>query len=397
MNDEIWITGIGLVTPQGITVDSNWKAVCQGRPCEDGALATPFADKIVYIDEPKFLATSASAKAHNTNTDIRFLFSHEAASQAINDARLDSLKDAGVVVCCGKPTTGKQNKWLKAQTDTIHSFNSDIVLSTGIEHPVSQLAAQFGFEGPLLNVTAACATGLISIISAARIIRHGDADIMLAGAVEIAPDNCFLASYINMKTITDSFAHFRPFHTHRNGFFASEGSAMLILESAESARHRGVTPYAVIEDWCSLNDPSGLTAMDEDGIVITEILSRLSKNTEKTIDYINTHGTATLLNDRAEIRGIQKAFGSKVDELYLGATKPLTGHMFSVTGAVETIFTALTLQHQIIPPTIRLDEPDPECNLYFPTHLSTTKKIDRAISLSYGFGGPMAGILLRKP
>ena len=394
VNNEIWITGIGLVTPHGVHCTKNWHAVCAGIPCEKGTFGIPADNKIVYINEELFFDPAVSGMPLNKTEGLRSGLVQHAAQQALDDAKITVLPQAGVIVCCGKPTTGRENQWVKAFSTDRNSYSS-VAITTSIKQPALMLARKYGFGGPVLNITAACATGLYAIIAAARIIRSGDANTILTGAVEIAPDDCFLASYHNMKVMTDCFEHFRPFHTHRNGFFIAEGCGMLVVESAKTAQKRGAIPYAIIEDWTTLNDPSGMTIMNEDGAVIAEILTRLVAKNAKKIDYINTHGTGTPLNDRAEMRSISRVFGTH-SNIVCSATKPLTGHMFSATAAIEVILTALSLSHQKILPTIRLDLPDAECTLQF-TSQTLEASIERAISLSYGFGGSMGGILLRKP
>lgn len=398
MKKEIWITGIGTITTHGLTGEEFWNAVSKGTPCEKGSLAK-LTGGAVYIDEDKAQKRGTFVHKKKSYTDQRRMFAIEAVGRALEDAGLTGKRNMGALVSCSKCTLGRSERWMSAVKKLYsydHSSVFNVPIAGSVEIPCLYLLKKFGFRGPSLNVTAGCATGLMAIIVASRIILCGDADCMVAGGVEVIPEEAFYASYRTMNVLTDEYAHFRPYHRDRNGFFISEGSGVVVLESAESARKRGKIPYAIIEDWVALNDPSGMTSMDEQGSVISEMLTRLTDKGKIHIDYINTHGTGTKLNDLAETRGIKNAFGKSAYSIPCSATKPVTGHMLGATSAVEFIATVLSLRNNSIPPTIRLDDPDPECDLDFTPEKCVNKELERAITLSYGFGGPMAGILLRK-
>jgi|GEM_PF-2200231 len=398
MKKDIWVTGIGLVTPHGTSADRFWKSIVAGCPCEEGDFAVK-QKGVVYINDKKLQLHGRFVHKKKPYADQRRAFVHEAAGLALEDAGLAGMLDLGAIISCARPTMGKSEKWLSAMRcllagEESPDFNAPIAGS--VEIPCVYLLKKFGFRGPSLSLSASCTTGLMSIIAASRIILHEDADIMLAGSVEVIPESAFLASYNNMKVMTDEYKNFRPFHRNRNGFFISEGCGVMVLETAQSAKKRGKKPYAVIENWAVLNDPVSMTSMNPDGEVIAQIISRLTDNGANMADYINLHGTATKLNDIAETRAIKRVFADKSAELDLSATKPLTGHMLGAVSAVESIITVLSIHNQEIPPTIRLNDPAPECDLNYNPMKSKKKILKNAVNLSYGFGGPMAGILFRK-
>lgn len=397
MNCDVWVTGIGVVTPHGLKIDDFWGAVKDGKSCEKGILAEQ-KPSVVYIDEDKLKKSGMFINKKRSFPDRRRTFVIEAVKRAMIDAGIAGRSDAGVIVSCSKPTLGKTEKWLNASKCMMlnqETSDYDVPIAGSVEIPCLSILKKIGFTGPAYNVTASCVTGLMSIISAARHIYIGDADIMIAGATEVVPELTYLSAYRNMGIITDDYQNFRPYHVNRNGFFISEGCGIVVLESAESARKRNKTPYAVIKKWVACSDPVGLASMSLDGAVISHILSSLVSD-NNIPDYINTHGTATRMNDLAEARAIKNVFKHNTKKILCGSTKPQTGHMLGVSSAIEFIIASLALYNQEIPPVINLDDPDPECDLNFPLEGSIRKEINRVISLSYGFGCTMAGILLER-
>ncbi len=397
MNGDVWVTGIGVVTPHGLEVDGFWDAVKKGESCEKGVLAQQ-ERSVVYVDEDKLKQAGRFINKKRTFPDRRRTFVIEAVKRAMIDAGIEGRSDAGVIVSCSKPTLGKTEKWLNASRCMMlnqESSDYDVPVAGSVEIPCLYLLKKIGFMGPAYNVTAGCVTGLMSIISAARHILIGDADIMVAGATEVVPESTYLSAYRNMGIITDDYKNFRPYHIDRNGFFISEGCGVVVLESAESAKKRNKTPYAVIKKWVLCSDPVGVVSMSLDGSVIFNMLSRLLSDGVLP-EYINTHGTATEMNDLAESRAIKKMFKQDTKKILCGSTKPQTGHMLGVSSAIEFIISSLALRDQVVPPIINLDYPDPECDLNFPSDGSIGKNINRVVSLSYGFGCSMAGVLLER-
>ncbi|MEW6535892.1 MAG: beta-ketoacyl-[acyl-carrier-protein] synthase family protein [Candidatus Auribacterota bacterium] len=398
MNRDIVITGLGVVSTHGVTLDRFWQAVKEGCPCEEGDFAQPYK-KSVFIDDKKLRKAGQFINKRKSFSDDRRAFVFEAAGRALEDAGVSDRFDLGVVIGCSKPTMGRAKRWMeavKAMKKYEESSVYNVPIAGSVEIPSLYLVKKMFLTGPSLNVTAGCATGLMSVNTACRLIMMGDADIVIAGGVEVIPETTFYACYENMGVLTDSFKHFRPFHKDRNGFIIGEGCAVVILETEESARNRGRKPYCKIEKWAALNDPTGYTKMNPDGAVISELINRLTNNNAYPIDYVNTHGTATRMNDPAELRAFKRSFNDKAGSMSFSATKPVTGHMLGATSAVELAICVLALQHQAVPPTIRLDEPDVECTIDLTPQKARHKNLERVMTLSYGFGGPMAGIVLKR-
>lgn len=396
IRSSVVITGMGVVTPHGCSIDSLHDAIVTGSPCEDGALAMR-KNGVVAIDHDCLSSNAQYLEKKDLSMDDRRAYIREAAGRAWTQASLSPSENIGVAIGCGKPMMGRSERWIKAM-NKLSNYSDDPVfnvpIAAGVEVPSVYVAKQFDLRGPLLNVTAGCTTGLLDIIAAARILMMGDADIMIAGAVEVIPEQAFLPCYKNMKALTDAYEQYRPFHKQRNGFFISEGAAVVVLETEQSAQKRGVQPLARIEQWCCLNDPSGLTAMNEDGLIISELFKRLSNAGHIPIDYVNLHGTGTMMNDRAEAAAVCRVFGAHRHRMSFSSTKPITGHMLGATSALEVIISVLALLHNVVPPTIRLDDPDDFCDFDLTPLTSVKKELKRVMSVSYGFGGPMAGIRL---
>ncbi|MDX9703403.1 MAG: beta-ketoacyl-[acyl-carrier-protein] synthase family protein [Candidatus Auribacterota bacterium] len=394
-NREIWITGLGCVTPHGLDAKSFFRAVAAGVPCEQGGFAQR-KFPVVYIDEENFLTRRISDKRSRIGKDYRRAYALEAAYRARHDAGLDDENSIGCTISCARPTLGRDQQWFNAleclrRGEDTSDFN--VPIAGSVEVPGEYVFGRLALEGIALSTQGGCVTGLLSILTACRMIVQGQAERVLAGAVEVVPEKLFLAGYHSMKVLTESFEEFRPYHRLRNGFFISEGAGVVMLESAESAKKRGKKPYAVIEDWCSLADAHGMTSMDPKGITIKEIIKRLTKNGGISLDYINTHGTATRMNDQIESKAIYDVLGTKVP---CSSIKPQTGHMLGASSVMEVIATALAVNQDIVPPTIRIDDTDIGYGLDYIPNQARSVCVKRAVSLSYGFGGVMAGILLKK-
>jgi len=398
MNNDICITGMGVVTPHGLTLESCLNFLKKAVPCEEGDLAY-CADGSVFINEKKFLENSVFDYGNGLNDDYKNVYALEASQRALTDAGISSFDKIGTVISCSRPTFGRNGRWRKAVNKflTEKKLNfEDISVVSRVDMPSLYVRRKLGISGLSCCVTSGCVTGLMSVIQAFRMIERKEADIILAGAVEIVPDGTFMASYKNMKVLTDLYENFRPFHKDRNGFFISEGCGMLVLESYESAKKRNSKIYAVIKDYAALSDPVSVTGMSHDGSVIAELLRRLKNRSGADIDYISCHGTATKLNDETEILGIKKAFGKFSHKISLSSIKPLTGHMLGASSVIEIIAAVLAMENNFIPPTIRLDNPDNISDLDFTPCKIKTREINYAVSASYGFGCSIAGLLLER-
>jgi len=256
------------------------------------------------------------------------------------------------------------------------------------------LSIMYGLKGPNLAVATACSTATHSIGEAARMIAFGDADVMLAGGAEAALTPTALAGFASARALSerndDPARASRPWDRDRDGFVMGEGAGVLVLEELEHARRRGARIYAELTGYGLSADAYHITSPPEDG----EGAARCMRNAladaglnPGDIDYVNAHGTSTPLGDRAETVALKTAFGEHAGKLCVSSTKSMTGHLLGAAGGVEAIYTVLAIHHAVVPPTINLDAPDPDCDLDYVPHTARKMRIDHALSNSFGFGG----------
>jgi 3-oxoacyl-[acyl-carrier-protein] synthase II len=257
---------------------------------------------------------------------------------------------------------------------------------------------KFNLQGEARNVVAACATGVLAIALGSSWIEHGMCDAVLAGSVEPFPHELIQAGFCQMGvTSADGFT--RPFDRRRSGFTFGEGAGAVVLESESSARRRGARVRERLAGWAMGSDAHSPVAFNSNGQRIADVMGRaLAKSglTRREIGHVNAHGTATRLNDRIETQALEKAFGDHAKHLMISATKASTGHLLGAAGSAEFVFAALALRHQFVPPTVTLEEPDPDCALDFTPRRGHGASFDHAISLSFGFGGPIGALVVSR-
>jgi 3-oxoacyl-[acyl-carrier-protein] synthase II len=267
----------------------------------------------------------------------------------------------------------------------------------------SVVAGGFGLRGPSLCPVAACATGLVSLIRGAELIRSDECDVVLAGSSDASLVPIVLGSFQRLGVLARGFDDpsraCRPFDAERSGFVIGEGAAVLVLEEFEHAAARGVSIYAEFVAGGLAADPSGLTQVEPDGAslawLIHDVLRRADVSPSE-IDYINLHGTATRANDVAETRAVRAAFGSNADRVLCSSQKGAIGHLLGAAGSVETALTLLALRDQVAPPTVNLETPDSQCDLDYVAESSRPSRIRTLLKLSLGFGGHLAVGLFRE-
>jgi 3-oxoacyl-[acyl-carrier-protein] synthase II len=267
----------------------------------------------------------------------------------------------------------------------------------------SKVSIHYGLRGPNYAITTACATGNNCLGEATEMIRRGHAVAVVAGSTEAALVDVSIASFNNMTAISrrnDAPQQAsRPFDRDRDGFVVAEGAGVLILEELEHARARGAHIYGEIIGYGHTSDAYHPTAPLESGEGAARAIELALDDadiTPENIDYINAHGTSTPLNDRSETLAIKKALGECAYSIPVSSTKSVTGHMMGAAGSVEAVFTLLAMQHNFIPPTVNLDNPDPDCDLDYTPHVGKAHNIDIALSNSFGFGGHNAVIVFKK-
>ncbi len=409
MTRRVVVTGLGLVTPLGNDVPSTWAALIAGRSGVDyitrfdtTGFETKIAAEVKGFDPGQYL----------DRKDLRRMdsFTHfaiAAAVQALTDAGLtitpENCDQIGVVV--GSGIGGIET--LSAQFKVLHErgpsrlspFLSTMMLAN---MAAGQIAILTGLRGPNFCTVSACASGAHAIGEAFHIIRRGEAVAMLAGGSEAPIVPIGIGTFNSMRALSTRNdppqKASRPFDALRDGFVVGEGAGMLVLEDADHARARGARIYAELAGYAATADAFHVTAPPEGGAGAALAMRRalaVAGLQPSEIDYINAHGTSTPLNDRAETEAIKAVFGEHAYRLAVSSTKSMTGHLLGAAGAVEAVFTVLTLVHGIIPPTINLEQPDPACDLDYVPNVARRATVRAALSNSFGFGGQNACLVFR--
>ena len=410
--NRVYITGVGCITPLGNNVETLWNNI------KNGACGIDFIKKIDASDLPVKIAAEVKDfhpedygldKTMIRHNDLYALYALSAAAQAMADSGLKVGEDVDprrLGVAVGSGIGGIQT--FQREHANMMQYGLRRISPLFIPEMISNIAGgniaiTYNAQGPNLPVVTACATGTHSVGEAYRLIHEGRADAVITGGAEAAVCEMAIGGFSNMKALTtseDPMAASLPFDSRRHGFVLGEGSGILILESEELAKRRGAKLYAEVCGYGNTCDAHHYTAPHPEGRGAAESM-RLAleeagfKAGEKL--YINAHGTGTPLNDKGETMAIKKALGEEeARKAVISSTKSMHGHMLVATGAVELIISAMALNEGIIPPTIHLDEPDPECDLDYTPHTARQWQADIAISNTFGFGGQNSTVALRK-
>ena len=410
--NRVYITGVGCITPLGNNVEALWNNI------KNGACGIDFIKKIDASNLPVKIAAEVKDfnpeeygidKTMIRHNDLYALYALSAAAQAMQDSGLKVGADVDprrLGVAVGSGIGGIQT--FQREHTNMMQYGLRRISPLFIPEMISNIAGgniaiTYNAQGPNLPVVTACATGTHSIGEAYRLIHEGRADAVITGGAEAAVCEMAIGGFNNMKALTtseDPMAASLPFDKRRHGFVLGEGSGILILESEELAKRRSAKLYAEVCGYGNTCDAHHYTAPHPEGRGAAESM-RLAleeagfKAGEKL--YINAHGTGTPLNDKGETAAIKKALGKEeARKAVISSTKSMHGHMLGATGAVELIISALALKNGIIPPTIHLDEPDPECDLDYTPHTARQWQADIAISNTFGFGGQNSTVALRK-
>lgn len=411
MSRRVVVTGLGLITPVGNTVETTWENLLAGRSGvgpvtlynADGHNVRIAAEVKDYDIEAVF--GRKEARRH----DRYQFFAAGAAQEAVASAGLE-IQEADrsrTSVIVGSAVGG------------IRSFEDQMtaVLTTGDHRKVTpfgipmlivnggsnMVSIMVGATGPSQTPTSACATGADCIGQAFDLIRLGRIDTALAGAAEAPIAAIGLAAFDRIGAMSrcndDPEGAMRPFAVNREGLVFAEGAGVLVLEEYERARARGAPILAELVGYGSTSDAFHITAPEPEGVGASEAirlaLEDASLNPED-VDYVNAHGTATALNDPMETKAIRRVFGAYADQLPVSSTKSMTGHGMGMTAALEAVFSVLALRDQRIPPTINLHEPDPECDLDFVPHTARDAALDVVMTNAFGFGGHNASLIFKK-
>ena len=415
MDKRVVITGMGIISPLGNDVNTFWKnllaGVCGIEYIDDfptDSLPVRIAGKIKDFHPEEY----GMDKPFIRKQDLFTQYGMAAAYQAMNDAGLQSQGEnanidpfrLGVYVGSGIGGFATQyRETAKMIEDPSGQWISPLFIPTMISNiAAGQIAITHHAQGPCVDVVTACATSTNAIGEAYRAIRHGYADAIIAGGTENATIPLGIAGFANAKALSraeDPKYASLPFNGNRAGFVMGDGAAILILEELEHAKARGAKIYGEMTGYGNTCDAYHATAPRPDGTTqaqaIKIALEEAGFNPEKDNLYINAHGTGTRLNDAAETKAYKVALGDFAYKAHISSIKSMTGHMFGAAGAAEAITTILTLREGIVPPTINLDTPDPECALDYTPNKAVKAKITLGISDSFGFGGHDACVAFR--
>lgn len=407
---RVVVTGLGLITPLGIGVEPSWKAFIEGRSGIGKITRFDASDLPVQIaGEVKGFDPSLYIEQKEIRKMDRFIHFAVAASQmAIEDSGIQITKEnaerVGVIIGSGiggLPTIEHYHKvYLEKGYRRITPFFIPMLI---INLASGQVSIKFGAKGPNSAVATACATGSHAIGDAFRVIQRGDADVMIAGGSESVITPLAIGGFAVMKALStrnnDPERASRPFDVDRDGFVMGEGAGIVVLESLESAKKRDAKIYAEIVGYGMTSDAYHITAPEPHGEGAATCMALALKDagvSPDVVDYINAHGTSTRYGDEIETAAIKKVFGEHAYKLSVSSTKSMTGHLLGAAGGVEAVVTVLAIYNDLIPPTINLDNPDPECDLDYVPHKARQRGINFALSNSFGFGGTNACLLFRK-
>ncbi|HCF61907.1 MAG TPA: beta-ketoacyl-[acyl-carrier-protein] synthase II [Myxococcales bacterium] len=411
MNRRVVITGLGLVTPLGTGVEKAWLALVEGRSGVRPITrfdATGF-DTRVAGEVPDFQPELWMEKKEARRLDLFEQFALAAGVMAWEDSGLkvsaENEDRIGCLVGSGVGGIGSveeaHGKLLDKGPGRVSAFLiTQIIANLG----AGALGIRLGVKGPNWVPVSACATGAHSIGEAARLIRYGECDAVLAGGAEAPLTPTCVAGFNAMKAMcsdrNDSPARAsRPFDASRNGFVPAEGAGVLVVEELEHARRRGAKIVAELVGYGANSDAHHITAPAPGGEGAVRCMRRALQDAEmrpEEIGYINAHGTSTPLNDANETLAIKRVFGEHARRLAVSSTKSMTGHPLGAAGGIETVFSALALQRGVLPPTINYETPDPECDLDYVPNRARELRVEAAMSNSFGFGGTNAVLVLKR-
>ena len=398
---RVVITGCGFVTPLGCTIESVWKEVCLGRSGirrltldNADAYRAKIAGECADFTTEGYLSTP-EARRLDLFTQFAITSSVDAVKQAGLDFQQVDRDRCAVIIGTGQGGLRELGEQiLKLATKGPARVSPFAIPKSMPNSAAGNVSIHHGITGPSYSISTACATSINAIADAVRMIRYGEMDIVLAGGSDASATSMGLAGFGAMHALSERNHEpekaSRPFDKDRDGFVISDGCGVLVLESLDYAKKRGAAILGEVLGTGLTSDGTHITQPDENGTGAKKaILKALqdAKVSPDRIDYINAHGTATVLGDIAETRAIKNAFGECAYKVPISSTKSQIGHLLGGSGAVETIFCLLAIRDGIIPPTINLETSDPECDLDYTPLVARKRRVDIALSNSFGFGG----------
>lgn len=410
---RVVITGLGAITPVGLSTDDVWDSVINGRSgiapitqFDTSELRCQFAGEVRGFDPADYLE-----KKEVRRTDPVIQFTVAAAREAMKDSDLrmedEDPSRVGVIVASG---VGGVQAILEAQKVSVSKGFNRVspftIPNLLIDSSAGKIAIEYGMHGVNHSVVSACSSGSLACGEAFEVIRRGDADVMLVGGSEAGIVPNIVSGFDVMGALSrnndNPAGACRPFDANRDGFVMSEGSVMLVMETVEHALARGAKIYAEVVGYGCTADAYHMAAPHETGRGAVDAMRMALRKAKdygiepEDVDYINAHGTATRLNDKGETLAIKETFGDHAYKLSVSSTKSMTGHLLGGAGALETLFCAKTIEQGVIPPTINYETPDPECDLDCTPNQAKKADVRVTLSNNFGFGGHNACIMLRK-
>ncbi len=407
---RVVITGLGIVSPVGNSVEEAWQNILAGRSGIDritrfdvSSFPVRIAGEVRNFDIGQYLSPK---EARRMDTFIHYGMA--AGIQAIKDAGLEAhpanAERIGVAIGSGigglPLIENTHDEYLAGGMRKISPF---FVPGSIINMISGNLSIMYGYKGPNIALVTACTTGTHSIGEAGRIIEYGDADIMIAGGAEATVSPLGLGGFCAARALStrndDPGTASRPWDKDRDGFVLGEGAGVLVLEEYEHAKARGARIYAELVGFGMSADANHMTAPCEDGDGAARCMAAALRNARlnpQDIQYVNAHGTSTPLGDVAETIAVKRAFGAHAGSLVVNSTKSMTGHLLGAAGGIEAVFSALAIHNQVSPPTINLFNQDEQCDLDYCANEARQMRIDAALSNSFGFGGTNGTVVFKR-
>lgn len=412
---RVVVTGLGMISPLGNTVANTWENILASKSgvalidsFDASAFSTHFAASVKNFDPSQYLDPKEIRKL-----DLFIQFGVVAGMQALADAGIDINQEdptrCGIALGSGiggLPHIEKNYAtYLKNNPTTQgpRKISPTFIPGAIINMVAGYLGIKSGFKGVNISLVTACTTGTHNIGEAGRIIKYGDADVMLAGGAEMATCAMGVGGFGAMRALStrndNPTLASRPWDKDRDGFVLGDGAGVLVLEEYEHAKARGAFIYGELAGFGMSSDAYHMSAPDPQGtgfIACMENALKDAKLNPNAIDYINAHGTSTPIADPLEAMAIKKVFKEHAYKLAVSSTKSMTGHLLGAAGAIEAIFSLLAIRDKVVPPTINLDNPDKECDLNFVPHTPQSTEVNAVVSNSFGFGGTNASLVFKR-
>lgn len=408
---RVVVTGLGMLSPVGNTVESTWNALLAGQSgisliehFDTTAYATRFAGLVKNFNVEDFISRKDARKM-----DLFIQYGIAAGMQAMQDAGLDITEaNAGRIGAAIGSGIGGLGLIEENHSSLVNGGPRKIspffVPSTIVNMIAGHLTIMYGMRGPSISIATACTSGVHNIGHAARIIAYNDADVMLAGGAEKASTPLGVGGFGAARALStrndNPQAASRPWDKDRDGFVLGDGAGMMVLEEYEHAKKRGAKIYAEVVGFGMSSDAYHMTSPPENGAGAALAMEQALKDagvTTSQVGYINAHGTSTPAGDKAEAQAVKSVFGADAARVMVSSTKSMTGHLLGAAGAIESIFTVLALRDRAVPPTINLDNPDEGCELDFVPHEARqVTDLEYTLCNSFGFGGTNGSLIFRR-